>query len=63
MKPFTNLAIVVLGVVALVHLYRLVRPFEIIVAGGEVPQWISVVGLIVAGGLSFMLWRESRTSA
>lgn len=62
MKPFTLAAVVVLGIVALAHLYRLVRPFEIIVAGSEIPQWVSIVGLIIAGGISFMLWRESRTS-
>lgn len=61
MRPFTNLAIVVLGIVALAHLYRLVRPFEIIVAGSVIPQWVSILGLIVAGGISVMLWRESRT--
>ena len=63
MKPFTLTAVVVLGIVALAHLYRLVRPFEIVVAGSEIPQWVSIVGLIVAGGISFMLWRESRTGA
>jgi hypothetical protein len=63
MKPFTTVAAVLLGVIALAHLYRLVRPFEITVAGNAVPQWISIVGLIVAGGISLMLWRESRTAA
>lgn len=63
MKPFTNLAIAVLGIVALAHLYRLVRPSEVIVAGCEIPQWASILGLVVAGGISLMLWRESRTSA
>lgn len=63
MKPFTLAAATVLGIVALAHLYRLVRPFEIMVAGSEVPQWVSLVGLIVAGGISYMLWRESRTDA
>ena len=60
MKPFTTLASIVLALIALVHLYRLVRPFEVVVGGTALPQWISIVGLIVAGGLSIMLWRESR---
>ena len=60
MKPFTRLAAVLLGVVALAHLYRIVRPFEIVLAGEAVPQWASVVGLIAAGIFSLMLWRESR---
>ena len=60
MKPFTTLAAVLLGVVALAHLYRIVVPFEVTVAGQAVPQWVSIVGVIVAGGLAAMLWRESR---
>ena len=36
---------------------------EVTVAGGAIPQWVSIVGLIIAGILSLMLWRESRTGA
>jgi hypothetical protein len=61
MKPFTKLAAALLGIVALAHLYRFFRPFEITVAGASVPQAASIVGLIVAGVLALMLWRESRT--
>ena len=61
MKPFTVAAAVLLGIVALAHLYRLIRPFEVTVAGDAIPQWVSVVGLVVSGGISLMLWRESRT--
>ena len=61
MKPFTRIAAVLLGIVALAHLYRIFRPFEVVVAGQVIPQWASFVGLIVAGLVSLMLWRESRT--
>ena len=60
MKVFTTLAVLLLGLIAIVHLYRLISPFEVVVHGTVVPQWISAVGLIVAGGVAFMLWRESR---
>ena len=60
MKPFTKLAAVLLGLVALAHLYRVIRPFEVVIAGSVIPQWVSVVGLVIAGVLSVMLWRESR---
>jgi hypothetical protein len=60
MKPFTTLAVLLLALIALAHLYRLISPFEVVVHGTALPQWISAVGLIVAGGLAFMLWRESR---
>ena len=62
MKPFTRLAAALFGLVALAHLYRIVRPFEIAIAGGSVPQWASFAGLVVAALLSLMLWRESRTT-
>ena len=60
MKPFTTLAILVFALVALVHLYRLVRPFEIVVGGHPIPNMASLGGLVVAGVLAIMVWRESR---
>ena len=60
MKPFTNLAVAVFALIALLHLFRLVRPFEVVVGGASVPQWASLAGLAVAGGLAVMLWREAR---
>ena len=61
MNPFTKLGAALFALMALAHLYRIVRPFEIVVAGSTLPQWASIVGLIVAGILAWMLWRESRT--
>jgi hypothetical protein len=62
MKPFTTIAVVVLAVVALIHLIRLFTGFELIVAGWVVPVWgVSLPGLLIAGGLAVMLWREART--
>ena len=33
MKPFATLATILLGIVALAHLYRLIMPFEAVIAG------------------------------
>ena len=63
MKPFTKLAAALLGIVALAHLYRIVRPFEIVVAGTTVPQSASIAGLAITGALAVLLWRESRPGA
>lgn len=63
MKPFTLAAAVLLGAIALAHLYRVIRPFEVTVAGNVIPQWVSIVGAAVAGGLAVMLWRKSRPAA
>lgn len=60
MKPFTTLASLLLAIVALAHLYRLLRPFAVVVAGHAIPQWVSLAGFVVAGAVSVMVWRENR---
>jgi len=60
MKPFTTLATILFALIALAHLYRIVMPFEVVVAGCSIPQWASFVGLLVAATLALMVWRESR---
>jgi hypothetical protein len=60
MKPFTTLAVFIFALIALLHLYRLLRPFEVVAHGMIVPQWVSLAGLIVAGLMALMVWRESR---
>lgn len=60
MKPFTTIAVLIFAIIALAHLLRLVRGFEVVVAGTAVPQWVSIAGLIVAALLAVMVWRESR---
>ncbi len=57
-RPFTVIAIVVLGLMALAHLLRLLLGWYVVVAGLSIPMWISVLGLVVAAGLATMLWRE-----
>jgi len=59
-KPFTMLAVVVFGLVALVHLLRLVYGWEATINGAAVPMWASILALVVSGGLAVMLWQESR---
>lgn len=34
---------------------------EVVVGGATAPMWVSILGLLVAGGLTVALWRESRT--
>jgi predicted Co/Zn/Cd cation transporter (cation efflux family) len=60
MKPFTTLAVIIFTLVALAHLYRLVRGLDIVVQGHAVPQWASIAGLVAAAVLAIMVWRESR---
>jgi hypothetical protein len=49
------------AIFALGHLLRLITQAEVLVAGNQIPMWVSVVALIVAGGLSLWLWRLSST--
>jgi protein-S-isoprenylcysteine O-methyltransferase Ste14 len=60
MKPFTTIGAIVFAIMALVHLYRLIHPFDLVVGDWSAPQWVSIVGLLVAGILSIKQWRESR---
>jgi len=59
MKPFTAIASVIFGIIALLHLLRLIISAEIVVAGFQLPIWISLGGLIVTAILSFGLWKEA----
>ena len=58
MKPFTTIAVAFLALIAVVHLLRLFTGWEIVVVGFVVPVWWSAFGLLVAGGLALMVWRE-----
>src|SRR5207245_7043078 len=59
-KPFTTIAIVLFSLVAVLHVLRLIFGWEVVINGLVMPMWASVVGLIVAGGLAVMGWREAR---
>ena len=59
-KPFTTIAAIIFAIMALAHLYRLVRPFEVMIGPCTLPQWASIGALVVTGGLSWMLLSESK---
>lgn len=60
MKPFTMIAAILFGIVALVHVYRIAVGFPVAVGGQEIGQGISWIALLIAGGLSYGLFREAR---
>ena len=60
MKPFTTIAVALFTLIALLHLLRLFTGWEVVVVGYVVPVWFSLPGLIIAGGLALMVWREAR---
>jgi hypothetical protein len=59
-RPFTWIASAIFAVMALVHAYRLVTHFQVIMGSHTIPQWVSVIGVIIPAGLSWMLCREAR---
>jgi len=62
MKPFTNLAIAIFILIAMLHLLRLVYSWEATVNSLVIPMWLSVMGLLIAGALAYFLWREAYKS-
>ena len=60
MKPFTTIAVALFALIALVHLLRLFAGWEVVVTGFVIPVWWSAIGLVIAGGLALMVWREAR---
>jgi hypothetical protein len=57
--PIERLAAPFLGLIALLHLVRLVFQVEVWIGGIPIPLWVSVLGSIVTGGLAVLPWRES----
>lgn len=58
-KPFTLIAAVIFGLMALVHLYRLIDPFPVTIHGHSLGQGASIIALLIAGGISLGLLREA----
>lgn len=54
---------IIFGIVAIIHLARLVCPFDLIVADYYVPIWINAVGYVVAGLLSAWLLRPKHLTS
>ena len=60
MKTGSLLAVIVFILVAIAHLMRIVSGTEIVIGGNNIPQWISVVGVVVPGLIAWLLWKESK---
>ena len=60
MKPFTLIAALVFGLVALLQMMRLMLGWPVVVNGFAIPLWASAVACLVAAVLAVMVWREAR---
>lgn len=61
MKPFTTIAVALFSAIAIVHLLRLFTGWEVVVIGFVIPVWWSAFGLVIAGALAIMVWREAHS--
>jgi hypothetical protein len=52
-KTFTIIVSVIFGLVALLHVLRIFFGWSAVIGGWTVPMWLSWIGLVVAGGLSY----------
>ncbi|HET8749886.1 MAG TPA: hypothetical protein VFM42_04010 [Sphingomicrobium sp.] len=61
-KPFTMIAVLVFAAMALIHLFRvLYSHFTVVLGSHTIPDWVSIVAAVVAGGLAVMVYRESKS--
>ena len=59
-RPFTLIAAVIFGLMALVHAYRIATHFQVILGSHTIAQGLSWVAVIVTAVLSYGLFREAR---
>ena len=60
MKTGALLAFIVFVLVALAHLLRVISGTVVVVGGMDIPQWVSMVGVIIPALIAWLLWKESR---
>ena len=60
MNTGSRLAIIIFSLVAIAHLFRLVFGIPIAVGEWNVPQWVSILGVLVPGLVAWLLWQESK---
>jgi hypothetical protein len=59
-RPFTLLAAVIFAAMALVHAYRLMTHFQIILGSHEIPLAASWIAIAITGLMAVLLYRESQ---
>ena len=53
MRAYLQISGTLFGLIAVGHLLRLFRHWPVDLAGYAVPLWVSWIGLLLTGGLSF----------
>ena len=58
-KTGLRVASIVFALFAVGHILRLIKHAQVTVGTHHAPMWVSVIALIIAGGLSIWMWRLS----
>jgi hypothetical protein len=56
-----RVASVIFALVCAAHLLRVITRVDIMIAGRQLPVWLNIVGIVVAGALSLWMWRLSKS--
>lgn len=60
MRTYLIISGTLFALIALLHLARLMLHWPAVIATWTVPGWVSLIGFLVAGGLSFWAFRLAR---
>jgi hypothetical protein len=58
-RPFTLIAAIIFALVALVHAYRIMTEFQVILGTHAIGQGVSWVAVVITAALSVGLFREA----
>ena len=58
-RPFTLIAAIIFGLIALVHVYRIMTEFQVVIGTHAIAQGVSWVAVAVTAALSVGLFREA----
>jgi hypothetical protein len=59
MRPGTRIAVTLFLIIAFAHLLRLIFMVPITAGEWRVPQWISLLGVVLPLVVAWLLWKEN----
>ena len=60
MRRYAMVSALFLSLLALIQLVRVVRGWSVVVAGVDIPVWISAIAFVIAGSLALWGFRSAR---
>ncbi len=61
-KTFFCLSGVVFSLVFVLHVLRLVLKWDAVIGGWNVPNWVSIIALILSGTLAYFAFKFKKTA-